>query len=52
MKLPTNTLARLEEFWATEYESDYRRFIKLEELLGSSVKAPSDNKEMAAISTI
>ena len=30
MKLPKNTLALLEDFWAEEYESDYRRFIEIE----------------------
>jgi hypothetical protein len=30
MKLPENVLALLEEFWAEEYESDYRRLFEIE----------------------
>jgi hypothetical protein len=30
MKLPKDVLALLEEFWAEEYESDYRRFVEIE----------------------
>lgn len=30
MKLPKDILALLDDFWAEEYESDYRRFIELE----------------------
>ena len=30
MKPPKNVLAVLEEFWAEEYESDYRRLFEFE----------------------
>ena len=30
MKLPKDVLPLLEEFWAEEYESDYRRLFEIE----------------------
>jgi len=52
MKLPKHTLAKLEDFWAREYESDYQRFIEIEELPKGSAGTSSNRKEMAAISTV
>jgi hypothetical protein len=49
MKLSEKRLAILEEFWAEEYESDYRRFI--EKPAKVSTKTSFEREELVAMSS-